>query len=169
MDDWERIDRLIHARFAEERPVFFDACISILRRVPDLAIVNYNMTPSIELIITVYQIKMARDLIAAKQYIAPENGNRFLSMLCTEALRYGSNNELNELVQRYWQHEEDKIGSGIFLFYHDLAVEITDDTMPAKACLLLASATSGRFVASARLAAAIAFGDRETVKLLMEP
>ena len=168
-EKWDHIIDTIHARLAEDRPVFFKACVEILSMLPDVSIRNRTMTRPVELAITVYQLHLGRELIANRQYVRPEVGNAFVSMLYTDACRYGSILERDELARRYWpREEEDKQGMEILWFYSDIATHITGIEAPAREALLLCDSTIKRFTIVARLAVATSFGDRETAQELRD-
>jgi len=168
-EKWEGIIDTIHARLAEDRPVFFNACVELLSVLPDVTIKNRTMTPRIELAITVYQLRFARELIAAQQYVRPEDGNSFVSMLYSNACLYGSIIERNECIRRYLPSEDDdKKGNDVFLFYSDIATHITGNDAPVKEMGLLSSATIRQFALVSRLAVATTLGDRKTVQELTE-
>ncbi len=168
-EKWEEIIDTIHARLAEERLVFFNACVEILSMLPDVTIKNRTMTPRIELAITVYQLHFVREVIAAREYVRPEDGNSFVSTLYSNACRYGSVIERNECIRRYCPREDDsQKGNEIFLFYSDIATHVTGNDAPLRETLLLSDATARRFALVSRLAVATAFGDRKTVEELRE-
>ena len=165
-EKWDGIIASIHARLADERRVFFEACIKLLRMLPDSVIKHCTMTPRIELIITVYQVRLACDLLEARQYVPPADGRHFVTMLFTDACHYGGVLERDELMRRYQRPNEDAAGRDIELFYHDLTSEITGKAMPAREAMHLTGTTVDLLVLASRITIAAAFGDRETVRKL---
>lgn len=164
-EQWEEIAGAIHVRLAEDRPPFFDGCVEILSKLPNVAIVNRTLSPRIELAITIYQLHLGRELIAAHEYIRPEIINSFFDILFSGASRYGSPSDYESCIRRYWPREDNENqGQEILFFYSDIATHITGADSSLTEAIGLTAATVLRFTAVSRLAVATAFGDRKTAQ-----
>lgn len=164
-EKWDSIISTMHYILAEERKCFFTACLEILDALPEITIVNRTMTPSVELGITVYQLHHARELIAAKQYVRPEDGKRFMNKLYGEALRYGSIVERDTLMKSYWIVDDDR--NGMLPFYGDLLDYISGGAN-ILGVSILTQHTGVRLALFSRYATAAAFGDKEATEQLRQ-
>jgi hypothetical protein len=164
---WDAITETIHLRLAEDRAVFFKACVDILRILPGTTIINQAMTPRIELAIAINQLNHGRDLIATRKYVKPQDGRDFLDKIYLWVCRYGSLLERDELIHRYcrWESPEEE-GDGLVLFYADIASHISGNSGVSSKSSVLAEYTLRRFIIVSRLAVASTFGDKETVNEL---
>lgn len=167
-EKWSGIIDAIHSQLAAERRAFFDACVVLLSDAPNITVKHRTMTPRIELVIVVYQLRFACDLIEGHQYFPPSDGSKFITMLYTDACHFGGVLERDELIRRYQRPDATNMGNDIFRFYHDFTSLLTGDAMPAQAAMILTDATIQQFVMASHLSTAKGFGDTETVTRLIE-
>jgi hypothetical protein len=163
---WGDIITNIHAGLAASRPKFFDLCVETAKGTPGVPIRNTTMSRDIELYITVCQLHLGRVLIASRRYVSPENGSVFVTMMYSDASRYGSILKRNEAMVRYFK-EDDEDGLKKIVFCSDLTKFITGDE-PAIVALTMVSRVEFLRLSS-WLAVAHAFGDADTVKRLAGP
>jgi len=160
-DKWDNIITSIHAGLEPVRPTFFVSCVNIVRITPGCPIQNSTMNPEIELKILVAQLMFARLIIADQQYIRPNDGDQFVTMMLSDALRYGPIVARNEIVTRYFKGNEEGIKKVVF--FDDVARFIAGQEAPLAALAMEGSLTEMIQLFS-WLSVAISFGDNATVR-----
>lgn len=159
---WNGIIDNIHAGLAASRPPFFANCIKCAKMFPDVVVRNETMSQDIELAITVCQLHLGRLLIASEQYVRPTDGNEFVSMMYSDAARYGGIIKRDEFIHRYFKDDGEE-GIKKLVFCADLAKHITGQEPPLVVMTMAGSAVEFLRLFSF-LAIAHAFGDKDTLR-----
>jgi len=163
---WPEIMGTIHSRLAEERSVFFKACVELIKLTPDARIQCDAMGPSVDAAITVFQLMLCREFLAARRYIQPANFDKFVEMFYGVSHRYGP--EVSRSGHCTSRYERDDRGNELLLFYGDVATYITGKKAPLLEAMWLMENTSKRLACITCAAVASAFGDPQSVSEMVK-
>ena len=132
-NEWKDICSRMSQGLAEVKKEWFTSCLNAVKDAEKhggtLKIINNELNGNISQAMNAFQLLQVQNMLAEKQYISPENGRDFVTMLydyvCSDEVE-----KCLEYLHSYYETEED-LGTQFFRVSSDITKGITNEKDPA--------------------------------------
>lgn len=167
-NEWKDICSRMSQGLAEVKKEWFISCLNAVKDAKKHGgtskIMNSELSGNISQAMNAFQLLQVQNILAEKQYISPENGRDFVTMLY-DYVCGGEVEKCLEYLHSYYETEED-LGTQFFRVSSDITQGITNEKDPAIAMGIVHFVPVwGLF---SKMIVSETFNDKDTTQQLMQ-